>query len=496
MKIISLQASNFMKLVAVTITPSGNVVEITGKNGQGKSSVLRAIWIAIKGLADKENDTKLSVPIRKGQETARIRIDLGDLIVTREFRLDKDGEFVTSVRVENADGSRFPSPQAMLDGLLGELCLDPLAFARMSSDNQFEALRRFVPGVDFGAIDKANDTDAEKRKGINKRQKEAAAAAAGMTVSEKPPCEAVDESALVAELESAGEKNTDRATRQANREKATAKIAELRMIAGSAADVIVKVKNVEDRHLATFNEVARDATQQIQDMEEQIQLLQERIERARLRINDARSTMQNSIVADERAVRHAADSMHAEADALQKKLDEAGPLADVIDTALLRVKIDAARDSNQRLSQWAADNKKRDELRKLSETLAEESKALTRGIGKRTQEKDDAIAAAQMPVPGLGFGDGIVTMNGLPFDQASDAERLRTSVAIAMAANPKLRVIRIRDGSLLDEDSMKILSDMCDENEFQCWIETVSSNAKTGFVLEDGHLKDTGVSDE
>ena len=59
-----------------------------------------------------------------------------------------------------------------------------------------------------------------------------------------------------------------------------------------------------------------------------------------------------------------------------------------------------------------------------------------------------------MPVEGLGFGAGIVTFNGLPFDQASTAEQLRVSVAIAMAANPKLRVLRIKHGNDLDADNL------------------------------------------
>lgn len=38
MKILNLTAENIKKLVAVEITPDGNIVQITGKNGQGKTS--------------------------------------------------------------------------------------------------------------------------------------------------------------------------------------------------------------------------------------------------------------------------------------------------------------------------------------------------------------------------------------------------------------------------------------------------------------------------
>lgn len=49
MKIVSLKAENIKRLVAVEITPKGNVVKITGKNANGKSSVLDSIWMALGG---------------------------------------------------------------------------------------------------------------------------------------------------------------------------------------------------------------------------------------------------------------------------------------------------------------------------------------------------------------------------------------------------------------------------------------------------------------
>lgn len=42
MKIIKLTAENVKKLRAVEITPTGDLVEITGRNGAGKTSVLGA----------------------------------------------------------------------------------------------------------------------------------------------------------------------------------------------------------------------------------------------------------------------------------------------------------------------------------------------------------------------------------------------------------------------------------------------------------------------
>jgi len=59
-----------------------------------------------------------------------------------------------------------------------------------------------------------------------------------------------------------------------------------------------------------------------------------------------------------------------------------------------------------------------------------------------------------------------------------------------MAASPTLRLIRIRDGSLLDDDAMKLLSKMAEKDGYQIWIERVDTSGKVGFIIEDGSVKE------
>jgi hypothetical protein len=98
-----------------------------------------------------------------------------------------------------------------------------------------------------------------------------------------------------------------------------------------------------------------------------------------------------------------------------------------------------------------------------------------------------------MPIEGLGVDgddDGLhVTYQGVPFVQISTAEQLRVSTAIAMAGNPELRILRISDGALLDDNSMAILRDMATEHDFQLFVELVRPNEATGIILEDGRIK-------
>jgi len=145
MKILRLTAENILKLKAVEITPDGNTVIISGKNAAGKSSVLNAIWLALGG---GEASRAIEHPLRLGEAEGEVELDLGDIIVRREYSGDR-----SRLIVENKAGARFGSPQGMLDELIGRLAFDPVAFSQLDGKKQVEALRQ-VTGLDFTGLDR------------------------------------------------------------------------------------------------------------------------------------------------------------------------------------------------------------------------------------------------------------------------------------------------------------------------------------------------------
>ena len=136
MRIVRLQAENVKRLRAVEIAPDGNVVVIAGRNAQGKSSVLDAIWMALAGGSGAKETSR---PISDGEERASVVLDMGDIVVTR--RWTSSG---TTLEVTSPDGARYPSPQSLLDGLLGRLSFDPLAFAQQDPKGQLATLLSVV----------------------------------------------------------------------------------------------------------------------------------------------------------------------------------------------------------------------------------------------------------------------------------------------------------------------------------------------------------------
>lgn len=117
-----------------------------------------------------------------------------------------------------------------------------------------------------------------------------------------------------------------------------------------------------------------------------------------------------------------------------------------------------------------------------------EAKGLTDRIARLDGEKAKALEDARFPVPGLSFTDTGVTLNDLPLEQASAAQQLRVSLAVGLALNPKLKVLLIRDASLLDEESMRLVAKMADEADAQVWLEIVGKGG-TGVVIEDGAVE-------
>lgn len=464
LKIVRFTAENVKRLKLVTITPKGSIVPITGANGQGKSSVLDSIWWALGG---KENIT--SVPVRKGADKGIITLDLGDFVVERVFTTKKkcaackgtgkeilddlkltprecdicngsgfiaeNGTEVT-VRAPSAvagkPGPKYDSPQVMLNALVNGLSFDPLEFARGSAPEQFDILRKAVAiEFDFDGIAKANSEDYKERTRLNKEAKQSRAIASSIAVPDGTPAEPVDVEAINKRIRDAFKHNSDIATQEGQRSRAR----------DGANQRLVNAQREGDR-------------------------ISKEIDRLQAQLAD-----QTEIVT----------GIHEELTVL----DHLPPLEAKIEVKDLEAKLETAKGTNLAVTRRL----ERDDKNKSADVQETAATELTTRMEEREHAKVAAIAGAKMPVEGLGLGDGFVTFNGIPFDQASDAERLRVSLGIAMATNPKLRVIRIRDGSLLDENSMKIIGEMAKDKGFQFWVEVVSKDSPVGIVLEDGEVK-------
>lgn len=215
MKIVGLRAENVKGLKCVKISPTGTMIFITGKNGNGKSSVLDCILWALKGTKSVQDK-----PVRRGQEKGFIELDLGENSKAIEYEVLRDFKGEASSLTLTGDGKKFPSPQSILDGITGSsIAFDPLAFSRMKPDEQFEQLRTVVElKIDPKDIAQKNEFDYQARARINKEHKglEAQIDAFPDFPDDLPEAE-IDVSAVAAKIGEASTRNSAIETAAARR---------------------------------------------------------------------------------------------------------------------------------------------------------------------------------------------------------------------------------------------------------------------------------------
>lgn len=399
MKIVQLTASNVKRLKAVEITPDGTLQIVGGRNAQGKSSVLDAIWLALGGgKAGKET----TLPIRDGESKASVTLDLGDLVVTRSWT-----QKGTTLKVASKDGAVYGSPQKMLDELVGRLSFDPLEFTRLSAREQRDALLDLVDlDVDVDALDAERAEVFAQRTEVGRQGK----AIGDVQVNDDLPTEEQSASAIIQQIREAEDHN---------------------------------------REVESYREQHSTAERRCDEIAAQILELQNRLQR----MEEDRDAAHRYLLAN---------SLH--------------------DTTPLEAKLATVEETN---AQIRANNAARKQAERKAD-MRQDYEILTKKLAELDERKAQALAAARFPVDGLGFDESGVTYQGVPFSQASSAEQIRVSLAMAMALNPKLRVLRIKDGSLLDADAMSLIREQVAERDFQLWIERVGDADEGAVIIEDG----------
>lgn len=154
------------------------------------------------------------------------------------------------------------------------------------------------------------------------------------------------------------------------------------------------------------------------------------------------------------------------------------------DLSAIQAKIDGAEETNRLVRK----KQERGSLQFQYDATTDQAQALTAKLDEIDKAKADGLASAQFPVEGLGFTEEGVTYQGVPFKQASTAEQIRVSMAMAIALNPALRVIRISDGSLLDSDSLALVEETAREHDMQVWLEVVGEDIEGAYTIVDGEV--------
>lgn len=438
-RLIGIRAENYkrLELVELTFPTGGGTYSIMGENEAGKSSTLDAVEVAIAGRKSAAISDKK--PVRSGKDTAKIVATFDDIIVTRVFRTGKP----TQIKVTDSNGRPLDGDEA-LRKLYSHVALDPLAFSRLTDAEQVATLLPMI-GFDPAPINAAKKEAAELRL-LKGRERDTRKGHLASLPDPVPglPAELVSVDALSAELEAAmGQK--------------------------------ARHEQLETALSASNVNMAR-ADRAVTEQEATIARVEAQLVTEKARLQD--------LIVEHASAAGAVEKAEADIAAAN---DEGQPEVEGI-----REQIRTAQATNAAISRRADRQRVEAEVT----ALVAEYDAFTAQIADLEKQKATALAAAsaKMPVPGLTVeGDDdkpFLALNGQPFAQASTGVKIRTGSAIAMALNPALRLIIIRDASLLDHGNREVLDELAQANDFLILMEIADTSGDTGAVLVDGMVSE------
>lgn len=430
-RILSLTTENVMRLSAVNIPHPDRNVVVIAGENDAGKT---CVLDSIEMLIGGGRAIP-GEPVKRGAKSASIMATIGDekveLICKRTITRDRGGRLT----VTTADGGKpNMTSQALLDGLFNAIGFHPEEFVRMEPVKQQNMLRDLA-GINTVEIDRKRDQLYDQRRDVSRDVKTFKAQLDGiqdqLTLARVPK---IDTSDLESEIQRVRDENNERAKLESEHARAL--------------------------HSIELHEVKLDA------LEGQVKQLQ--IQISQLRSDKSSLTMQCHALLLRLNAMEFIDTTD-----LQDKLDSAKYHNTVIDLAQPAFKVE----------------------RQYHLSMTEELE-LTRQIQALNESKAKMLAEAKWPIDGLGFdADGVVTFDGIPLDQQSESQKYKISVAISAALKPGLKVLLVRDGSILGDKRYQELVQLAKEHDLQLWIEYAMRDAsddiggKPCIVIENGTVR-------
>ena len=426
--ITKLQIKNFLGISEVEITPDNKLNVIVGKNGQGKTSILKAIEFAFKGKIDKGADI-----INSEATKAEIYIDLDKFSVSRT-----KANNVNDLKVQNQEGFTMPDPQKFLNELVGDFSFNPIEFTFLNEKKKTEYLLKILDikltkdqieeathlpmelfrEQDFGKglelLDEAIAYYYEERKLKNREIKNKEGALQEFDCHNQD----VDQISL----------------RKFNPDKLTKKREE-------HSDTQVEYANAK-------NLIVRK-----NELKVTIDEYKEKIERLETEFKELENEKIN----------------------LSEITKRGEKLAEEVKTMEIFEKDFQDFKNYQKIE--VERNQLTDEAKELDEAV----KLLQNDF------KNDIMSRAEMPVKNLTYDDGKFLVNGKPIANLSESEKLNVSMAIAKRLNDKFKIICIDGSEKLDDESFDKLKKEVKKGDFQFFITNVHSDGN--ITMKDGKVK-------
>lgn len=474
-----LEYQDYMKITVFRVEPHGKSFRVLGKNAKGKTTSIDGIMELF--ATDSRNRPEA---IRDGADKAIIAIDLCNDAGEVMFRLQKTitpGSRSGRLIITDGPGNKISSQKELLAKFFTSYSIDPIKFMERREQDQIDDILE-VCGVKPPVIQvkqlTGNDHPAKAGETADAYMARLSADDTGIYFISR-----LNAGREVTRLSGAIQKQKSHvddleAVQVLDTRPADEIIAEQKKVLQKQKDRDILIATVQDvaHRVSAAKTMLTDKEEKVAATKSEIAALEERLKKARetlvgLEVDVRTARLDLADVEGEHAA--AFESIEGFPDqSLGLKA-----IATELDDALRNQKaITDRKTAKDRLSELAGEKESAEALHMQAEKTLEDLRELRRQI----------LENLDLGVPNLAVVNGALRLNNKPFVQASEAEKMRVSMGVAMRRNPQLKLIRIDKGESLDEESQEYLFQLAHDKGWQIIMACVSKDQELRAELWEG----------
>lgn len=406
LNVAGIKITNMLGIQELELHPDGNVIQISGGNGKGKTSILESIKAAL-GVSSYSN------LVRNGETQGEVVIDLNDLVIKKKFKAGGTDTLTVQGRVAGTDAmSNISSPAKVLKGLIAPNSVDPLQLLSAKPKELLDAVLNAIP------------MEVEKTK--------FSTIVAGRKID-------TDRHALIT-IADAQKVITDE-RRDVNRDLKNAQIT-MEQLQGTLPDELPDtteihaeiesnleaIEGIKSESRKVGRTVRQQYTEEIQSLDEIIERLEDEL--AQTKADKAVLVREQELKVDQAVedVLSKEDDLYAANERLQQQLQSMA----VFDN------------TNKQITGWGE---------KVRAAQLESNK-MTKSLDQLQEYKEELCK--NLPIEGLEIQDGMLHFNGVPFQTLNTAAKIKLVVKLAEMSSGDLGIIIIDNSENLDKETYEM----------------------------------------